>query len=241
MKKTIVIIGTGPSGLTAALEALQNDLNVIILEKNSSPGGKGASIKHGDYTVDYGPHVFHPSTNSLKNLITKYSNGKEFQPKIIQSLYVEDLPMDYPFKISQAFSHLKFKTNIKIFFDYFYIKIKSIFFKLPKSNFKEFGIANFGNTLYQICFGKYSERVWGCSADNISNEFALRKLPSLSLRSLLIDSIFKIKKSVNSYHDSGFLYHKNGIGTVFQNIADDLSAHGVQFIYNAISRIIFSH
>ncbi|HAT39086.1 NAD(P)-binding protein [Polynucleobacter necessarius] len=233
MKKTIVIIGAGPAGLMAGLEALQNDLNVIIIEKSSFPGGKGASIKWGDYLVDYGPHVFHPATESLKKLMIKYSGGKEFQPKIMQSLYVEDQPMDYPFRISQAISHLKFTTNLKIFFDYFFVKLKSIVFKPPKTNFKEFGIANFGNTLYQICFGKYSERVWGCSAENISIEFAMRKLPSLSLRSLLIDSLSKRKKSHTSYHDSGFLYHENGIGTIFNNIAADLLERGVQFIYNS--------
>ena len=240
MKKTILIIGSGPAGLMAGLEALNSGFNIIIIEKNSFPGGKASSNKYGDYTVDYGPHVFHPSTTTLKNLMVKYSNGKEFQPKIQQSLYVEDLPMDYPFRISQAITHLKFKTNIKIFIDYFYVKVKSIFFILPKNNFKEFGIANFGNTLYQICFGKYSERVWGCSAENISIEFARRKLPSLSLRALLIDSLFKKKKSHTSYHDSGFLYHENGIGTVFQNIADDLRSRGVQFIYNStINEFIF--
>jgi protoporphyrinogen oxidase len=241
MKKTIVIIGSGPAGLMAGLAAFNKNLNVIILEKNSFPGGKGSSIKHKDYTVDYGPHVFHPSTKSLKDLITKYSYGMDFQPKIQQSLYVEDLPMDYPFRISQALSHLKLATNLKIFRDYFYIKIKSIFCKIPKRNFKEFGIANFGNTLYQICFGRYSERVWGCSADNISIEFARRKLPSLSLRSLLIDSLFKNVKRNTSYHDSGFLYHKNGIGSVFQNIADDLTNQGAFFIYDSvIEKFVFN-
>lgn len=241
MKKTIVIIGAGPAGLTAGLEALQKGLDVIILEKNSFPGGKGSSIKHGAFIVDYGPHVFHPSTSSLKNLIIKYSKGKEFQPHIKQSLYVEDRPMDYPFRISQAITHLKLITNLKIFLDYFYIKLKSVFFKLPKNNFKEFGIANFGNTLYQICFGRYSERVWGCSAEKISIEFAMRKLPSLSLRSLLVDSLFKRKKSNTSYHDSGFLYNENGIGSVFQNIADDLKVRGVKFIYDAsIKKLVFN-
>lgn len=231
MKKTIVIIGAGPAGLMAGIAAIENNLNVIILEKNSFPGGKGASIKYNEYTVDYGPHVFHPATKSLKDVIIKYSHGMDFQPKIQQSLYVENLPMSYPFKISQALTHLSLGTNIKIFRDYFYIKIKSIFSKIPKRNFKEFGIANFGNTLYEICFGKYSERVWGCSAENISIEFARRKLPSLSLRSLLIDTLFKRVKKNISYHDSGFLYHKKGIGSVFQNIADDLVKRGALIKY----------
>jgi phytoene dehydrogenase-like protein len=72
MKKTIVIIGAGPAGLSAGLEALENGLEVIIIEKNSLPGGKGASLKHGPFTVDYGPHVFHPSTQFFKNLIIIY-------------------------------------------------------------------------------------------------------------------------------------------------------------------------
>ena len=243
MKKTIVIVGAGPAGLAAALEALNYNFNVVILEKNSFPGGKGASIKHGDYTVDYGPHVFHPATKTLKNLMISHSNGKAFEPVIKQALYVEDLPMHYPFRISQAISHLKLKTNIKIFLDYFYIKFKSIFYSPPTTNFKEFGLANFGKTLYELCFGKYSERVWGCPAENISIEFARRKLPALSLRSLLIDSIFKRKKKSNdTYHDSQYLYHEDGIGSLFKNIADHLHNCGVKFIYNAtIDEIFFKN
>lgn len=233
-KKIIVIIGAGPSGLSAADQALRMGFNVIILEKNSHPGGKASSQKYGNFIVDYGPHVFHPATQSLKKVMKDHSNGQDFEPNIKQALYIEDLPMDYPFKLSQALRNLKPSTSLSILLHYILEKVKSIFVKTSIKNFKELGVANFGKKLYDLCYGNYTEKVWGCSATEISIEFAYKKLPSLSFLKLLKESIFGSSKKNSSYLDSGFLYHKYGIGEIYKSLAEDLEKKGVKIIYNSV-------
>lgn len=231
--KTIVIIGAGPAGLSAALESSKLGMKVIVLEKNSTPGGKGSSRRVGEFIIDYGPHVFHPATKSIRNIIEKYSNNLHFEPNIKQALFIEKLPMDYPFQLSQALKNLKVTTSLNIFFDYIFSKVKSIFRKPTRNNFKELGLASFGKKLYELCYGNYTEKVWGCSATEISVEFAYKKLPSLSFLKLLKESILGISDKNTSYLDSGFIYHRQGIGEIYKNIATELELRGVEIIYDA--------
>ena len=47
MKKTAVIIGAGPAGLTAAYELLKKtDIHPIIIEKEDFVGGISRTVKH---------------------------------------------------------------------------------------------------------------------------------------------------------------------------------------------------
>jgi protoporphyrinogen oxidase len=231
--KKLLIIGAGPTGLAAAVYAQRQGHQVTLLEKSSIAGGKGGSRIRGDFVVDFGPHAFHPSTKAITQLVEEHGDGKLFPVNIRQTLYITDVPMNYPFSLKEAFLKLNFFLNLRILLDYLFVKLKSIFVPLPKSTFKQWGIANFGHTLYDLCFGKFSERVWGCSGDSISVEFAKRKLPNFSLGEVLLELIFKKKKTKTSYHGNlGFVYHKKGIGRVYQNMADRIEQQGGRVLYN---------
>ncbi|HPE97852.1 MAG: phytoene desaturase [Chitinophagales bacterium] len=55
MKKHVVVIGAGFSGLSAACELASNGFQVTVLEKNSSAGGRAAVFHDQGYTFDMGP------------------------------------------------------------------------------------------------------------------------------------------------------------------------------------------
>ena len=57
MKKTILIIGGGIAGLTAAFYALKNNFNVKIYEKNKYPGGYCVSWIRKGFTIFTGIHA----------------------------------------------------------------------------------------------------------------------------------------------------------------------------------------
>jgi len=55
----VVVLGTGPAGLSAAWRLAQLGCRVTALEKDTAVGGMGKTIGVGRYAVDYGPHTFH--------------------------------------------------------------------------------------------------------------------------------------------------------------------------------------
>jgi protoporphyrinogen oxidase len=237
-KKTVVVLGAGPAGLAAAYTAQKAGHHVIIIERSDIAGGKGGSRQWKDFVVDFGPHAYHAMTKEITDFMIEHAGGEMIDVPILQRLYITDKPMGYPFNLREAATKFSLWLNFRILWDYFWVKFKALFVKMPQNSFKQYGIANFGRTLYDICFGLYSERVWGCSADKLSVEFARRKLPSVSLGSFIFSIIARKKKeNKKSYlYIRRYLYHKRGIGKVYQNIADGIAARGGQVIYSAAIR-----
>ncbi|MCC8168447.1 MAG: NAD(P)-binding protein, partial [Clostridiales bacterium] len=60
MKKTVIIIGAGPAGLTAAYELLSggDDIEVTILEESPSIGGISRTVRYKGNRMDIGGHRF---------------------------------------------------------------------------------------------------------------------------------------------------------------------------------------
>ncbi len=192
--------------------------------------------------MDFGPHAYHPSTKDITQLMQDHAEEGLYDVAVRQKLYISDKIMNYPFSIQEALFKLNFFVNARILLDYLGVKIKSLFVKLPRNTFKQWGIANFGRTLYELGFGKYSERVWGVSADTISVEFAKRKLPNYSLAEVLLEVMTRKKKKSKSYLATGkYMYHAKGIGRVYQNIADGIQSRGAQILYGSrIDNIVLS-
>ena len=54
-KKSIVIVGAGPGGLSAAMLLAQRGFRVQVFEKQDVVGGRNAEVRLGDYRFDLGP------------------------------------------------------------------------------------------------------------------------------------------------------------------------------------------
>ena len=55
MGKKIGVIGSGFAGLSAACHLAKAGNEVIVLEKNSTPGGRARQLKMSGFTFDMGP------------------------------------------------------------------------------------------------------------------------------------------------------------------------------------------
>jgi len=67
-KRTAVIIGAGPAGLTAAYELLtRSDVRPIVLERNPEVGGLARTIQHHGNLMDIGGHRFFSKSDRVMN------------------------------------------------------------------------------------------------------------------------------------------------------------------------------
>lgn len=69
-KETIVVIGAGPAGLTAAYELLARDpgrYHVILLEESSYFGGISRTVNYNGNRMDLGGHRFFSKDQRVMN------------------------------------------------------------------------------------------------------------------------------------------------------------------------------
>ncbi|MCY3779828.1 MAG: phytoene desaturase family protein [Chloroflexi bacterium] len=90
MAKSIIIIGAGIGGLTAAIRLAHLGYDVTLLEKNSQVGGKVCEIKVGGFRWDIAPAPFAPKqalTALFRQLELDMANYLRLQPIDPQTRY----------------------------------------------------------------------------------------------------------------------------------------------------------
>ena len=57
-KKSVIVIGSGFAGLSAASFMAKEGWDVLVIEKNDTPGGRASQIKEQGFTFDKGPSFY---------------------------------------------------------------------------------------------------------------------------------------------------------------------------------------
>jgi len=104
--KKIVVIGSGFSGLASATELASAGHDVIILEKNNTPGGRARQFKADGFTFDMGPswywmpEVFEQYFEKHGKSVSDYYNLKRLDPSYTVCFGKDDF-VDIPASFSE--------------------------------------------------------------------------------------------------------------------------------------------
>lgn len=100
MSKKVIIIGAGFAGLSAASFMAKAGWQVMVVEKNSIPGGRARQMKEDGFTFDMGPSwywmpdVFERYFNQFNKKVSDYYSIQRLNPSY--RVYWNDEPMDIP-------------------------------------------------------------------------------------------------------------------------------------------------
>lgn len=103
MSSSVVIVGSGFSGLSAASFMAKAGWDVTVIEKNATPGGRAKQLKEGGFTFDMGPSwywmpdVFENYFNKFDKKVPDYYSLKRLDPsyRIYWKNSFTDVPADY--------------------------------------------------------------------------------------------------------------------------------------------------
>lgn len=107
MPKSVIVIGSGFAGLSAASFMAKEGWSVRVIEKNGSPGGRAARLKEAGFTFDMGPSfywmpdVFERYFNQFGKKASDYYSLQRLDPSY--RIYWNDGYTDIP----AAFQQLK--------------------------------------------------------------------------------------------------------------------------------------
>lgn len=221
-----IVLGAGPAGIAAAFFAQRAGHDVTLIEKADFVGGKGASRREGRYVLDFGPHAYHPKSEAINELIVSHAGSGYILRKVHMELVLKGKRLAYPFRPTEGLRNFHPLFTLRIVADYLATRLRDLVSPLPEDSFRAYGVKHFGKTLYDLCFGDYTERVWGVSAADISPELARRKLPRFSLTALLTERFLKRKKMDAHIITPEVGYHREGIGTIYRNVVEDFVGKG---------------
>ncbi len=221
----VVIFGAGPAGLTAGRELARRGKRVIVLEKESLVGGISSSERWNGFNVEFGPHTYHVKNDEIDDIIREHYPGELKIKKRVTNMLIRGKYLDYPLKFWQLIRNLNPFFTARMLADFIYSSLKNKISPRPDDSFETWGIKRFGNTLYQLCFGQYSRRVWGISPSRLSIRLASSKLHKLNLKDVLIKLLGGKGQEQATYWED-FLYPEEGMGVVFDTMAARIEEDG---------------
>lgn len=227
-KQRVVILGAGPAGITAAWRLSELGYPVTVLERDDAVGGMARTINVGNYAVDFGPHTFHVrETEESRRVLASIRHFFGEDPLVLTRgtrVLLRGKEYVYPLEMLQVLTGVSPFLSARIIFDYLMATLKSALAPAKKEDsFEEWGVRNLGRTLYDLCFGIYSERVWGLPTSQISSKQAQR-VAKLNLKNIILRTL-GIKADPATYFTK-YMYPRKGISLLYEGMAAEVRAKG---------------
>jgi len=229
MMKTALIIGTGPAGLTAALEFLKNgDIHPIIVEQENFVGGISCTAEYNGNRMDIGGHRFFSKNEWVMNWWKNIDPDMMLRPRLSRILYLRRF-FDYPVQLNtNTIKGLGLWRMAKIGTSY----LKSCLFQIkPEKSLQDFMLNRFGKELYLTFFKDYTEKVWGIPCEQISAEWGAQRIKGLSIAKTIKHALFKNTKETSLIDE--FLYPKFGPGDLWQKAANKVLEMGGEILFDS--------
>lgn len=228
-KDRIIIIGAGPAGLGCAYKLTtsgKKNLNLVVLDKNSRPGGLARTTKYKGHFFDIGPHRFYTKNQEVFNF-WKEILGKDLLKvnRMTRVLYKDKL-FNYPIQFRDALPKLGMREALRGVFYFFYDSIHLK--KIAPRTFEQAITKSFGRIFYQKFFKTYTEKVWGIKCNKIGSEWASQRIQGLNLPEIIKTALFgeKFRKATSLI--SSFYYPKKGAGQLYEKLTKKLESRGVE-------------
>ena len=228
MNENIVVLGGGPAGISAAWRLSSLRYPVTVLEKDTAVGGMGKTIALGKYAVDYGPHTFHiretPESRAIIDAIRPFFGEDPLILTRGTRVLLRGKYYVYPLEMLQVLTGVSPLLSARIIFDYGMATLTSALSPPRKEHsFEEWGVRNLGRTLYDLCFGLYSARVWGLPTSQISSKQAQR-VAKLNLKNIILRTL-GIRADPTTYFTK-YMYPRRGISVLFEGMSSEVRKAG---------------
>ena len=221
-KQSVVIIGGGPAGLTAAWELIKDGgadrYDVTVLEETHEFGGISRTVKHNGNRMDIGGHRFFSKDDRImdwwKNTLP-LQGAPSYDDKKLNREHdmepggpdpeVEDKVMLKRHRVSRIYWNKHFldypislsagtlkAMGFKLTMVAGFSYLKSMVHKLPEDNLENFYINRFGRKLYSMFFEGYTEKLWGRHPSQISADWGAQRVKGLSIMGVLKNAFQKL-------------------------------------------------
>ena len=222
----LVIIGGGPSGMAAALEAVKSGAEPLVLERLDKVGGLARTIERDGNRFDIGPHRFFTMNPEIKQLFIDVCGDDVVHVPRLTRIYYKGVFFNYPLTPLNALFGLGVSASLAAVSSYGVSRLRRLVNSDKPESFEEWIVDRFGRRLYSTFFKTYTEKVWGIPCTRIGADWAEQRIKGLSLTAAIVNAVFRPKKKTIKTLVDQFMYPRLGAGQLYEKMRDTVIAGG---------------
>lgn len=163
-----VIVGAGVAGLTLAERLLSAgcDHEVVMVEREESPGGLARTFVTGGFHFDIGPHRFHTADRQVDSYLKRILGDRYVTIPRKSSVYMAGRYRGWPLSLG-SLGGLPLKMLLGSLFDMLGRKDKG-----EIGSFADFIRARYGDSLYRFFFEGYTRKFSGMDPEDMHPDWA---------------------------------------------------------------------
>src|SRR5579864_2115627 len=224
---TVLVLGGGPAGLTAAYLLSKAGRSVVVLEAEDQVGGLAKTVEIDGYRFDLGGHRFF--TKSIEvDMLWHEILGDEFllRPRMSR-IYWNNRFLDYPLRGADVIRKLGPIELTRCLASYAKAAVAP---RRTEESLEDWVSNRFGRRLFELFFKSYTEKLWGVPTTEIRAEWAAQRIKGLSFFSAAKAAFFgnkgnKVKTLISEFH-----YPRYGPGQMWETMTSRIEAQGGEVI-----------
>ncbi len=228
MKSNPLILGAGPAGLACAHELCANGIQPLVMDKNEQAGGLCRTLEFEGSLFDIGGHRFISKSREVNELWRRILGPDLLLVKRKSRIYYRDRFFNYPLNLLNATTTLGFTESVRCLASYLFSRWSKAG---DDSHFEGWMTRRFGKRLYEIFFKTYTEKVWGIPCRELSSDWAVQRIQSLSLGKAVLKAFGSFGPTPKTLSEE-FLYPRLGPGLFCDRWKNLCEESGTEFLMN---------
>ncbi len=227
-KGKVIIMGGGLAGLAAGFELANDGFKVVVVEMCKEVGGLAKTLEIKGNRFDTGPHRWYTKNDSVNDWMLKLLDKEVIRVPRLTRIYFDKKFFYYPIRLMNALGGIGAIKSIKAVFDYIIARVKARVVKVSLLTMEDGYINQFGKTLYEIFFKRYSEKLWGIDCRKISIDWVGQRTRGLNILTIIKDTFFKSRGVVSLVDE--FSYPELGVGRIAEKLAEGIRKKGGEIL-----------